>query len=112
MMIHFIAQQATPKQIEEMLETFGDTIKLAVDVKKGVLSGGGEFHADCGAVLLQEGSEQEDIWGADWFPKTREIRFVALVNVRPRQKNRSLEIQEADLRHQVETVIRGILEKK
>ena len=111
-MIHFIKQHATTKQIEEMLETFGDYIKLAVDIKKGVLSGGGEFHADCGAVLLQEGSEQEDIWGADWFPKTREIRFAALINVRPRQKNLSLEVQHVNVRHQVETVIRSLLEKK
>ena len=27
---------------------------------------GGEMHADCEAVLLEDGSRQEDVWGADW----------------------------------------------
>jgi hypothetical protein len=40
-MIHIIRQQATPKQMRDMLETLGSYIKLAVDVELGILAGGG-----------------------------------------------------------------------
>jgi len=42
-----------------MLEALGTYIKLAVDVVRGIFAGGGEYHADCEAVLLEDGSVQE-----------------------------------------------------
>nr|WP_277989900.1 DUF5674 family protein [Phormidium pseudopriestleyi] len=41
-----------------MLETLDDYIKLAVDIERKILAGGGELHADCEAVLLENGSKQ------------------------------------------------------
>ncbi len=46
-----------------MLETLGSYIKLAVDIEREVVAGGGELHADCEQVLLEAGSRQEAIWG-------------------------------------------------
>jgi hypothetical protein len=51
-----------------MLEAQGSYVKLAIDVAQGIVVGGGEYHADCEEVLLGQGSRQEDIWGADWYP--------------------------------------------
>jgi hypothetical protein len=56
---------ATPEQIAEMRTVFGDVTKLAVDLKREILAGGGELHADCEEVLLVDGSRQEDLWGGD-----------------------------------------------
>jgi len=55
-MIHIIRESATSAQIEEMLETLGSYIKLAVDIEQGILAGGGELHADCvsAAVPLRD----------------------------------------------------------
>jgi len=85
-------------------------IKLAVDVRRGVLAGGGELHADCEQELLAEGSQQEDIWGADWYCDTREVGVESLINVRPRQGNASLMIQDPSLRRTVEETVRRLLE--
>ena len=57
--------------MEEMLETLRVYVKLAIDIRRGVLAGGGTLHADCEAVLLEDSSRQEDIWGADWNPHTK-----------------------------------------
>jgi hypothetical protein len=46
-----------------MLEELGIYIKLAVDVERNILAGGGEYHADCEEALLEDGSRQEDVWG-------------------------------------------------
>jgi len=93
-----------------MLEALGEYIKLAVDVEKGIIAGGGELHADCEAALLKEGSSQDNIWGADWYPRTKEVSFESLINIRPRQNNRSMVIQDADLRACVDKIVRGLLE--
>ncbi len=59
-MIYLLKTKATPQQITEMLETLTDYIKTAVDIERGVLAGGA-MHADCEAVLLADGSEQENL---------------------------------------------------
>ena len=105
-MIHIIADRATPQQIREMLETLQTYIKLAVDVHRRVIVGGGAMHADCEAALLEDGSEQKDIWGADWVPDRQTVRFESLINIRSKQGNRSLTITDPALRSKVEAIIR------
>ena len=110
MKIHIVRNHPTPEQIREMLEELETYIKLAVDVERNVLAGGGEYHADCEEVLLEDGSRQEDIWGADWYPESKTVEFVALINIRPRQNNRGMEIEDPELRTKTETIIRRLLE--
>lgn len=110
MKIHLLRERATPAQVAEMLEELQTYIKLAVDVERGVAAGGGEWHADCEQVLLNDGSRQENIWGADWSPSTRQVTFEALINIRPRQNNRGLRIQNPALQKQVEAIVRRVFE--
>ncbi len=107
-MIHIIRIKATPRQIEEMLSTLGTYIKLAVDIQRGILAGGGILHADCESELLEDGSKQEDIWGADWVPESQEVHFEALINIRPRQNNPSMEIRDKNVRLKVESIVKDL----
>ncbi len=109
-MIHVLQAPPTPEQLTQMLEVLGDYIKLAVDVARGVVAGGGEMHADCERALLDEGSRQDDVWGADWVPARRLVLFGSLINIRPRQGNRSMEIQDPTLRARVDGVVRLVFE--
>jgi len=109
--IVLVRDRATPEQIAQMSEAFGEAlIKLSVDVEREILAGGGELHADCEAALLKDGSQQHNIWGADWFPLDREVGLESLINIRPRQQNFTLEIMDPALRSQVETIVRRLLE--
>jgi len=110
MKIHIIRNRATREQIREMLEELATYIKLAVDVNRNTLAGGGEYHADCEEVLLEDGSRQEDIWGADWYSESKTVEFVALINIRPHQGNPGMEIEDLNLRAKVETIVRRCLE--
>lgn len=109
-MIYLLKEKASPEQVKVMLETLSTYIKLAVDVERKVLAGGGVLHADCEAVLLEDGSLQENIWGADWIPNTREVTFESLINIRPRQNNFSMEVEDEMLRSKIEKVVRDIFE--
>jgi hypothetical protein len=95
-----------------MLESYDNYIKIAVDIEKRILAGGGALHADCEAVLLEAGSSQDSIWGADWIPETNEVRFEALINIRPSQGNLSMEIADPDIRSRVEEIVKELLEGK
>jgi hypothetical protein len=79
-------------------------------VAQGSVVGGGEYQADCEEALLEQGSHQEDIWGADWYPESRTVTFGALIHIRPRQGNRSMEVQDPALRVRIEQVVRAVFE--
>jgi hypothetical protein len=74
-MIHLLRERATFQQVKEMLEEYDGMIKIVVDIHRRILSGGGEMHADCESVLLGDGSEQDDLWGANWYPNEQRIAF-------------------------------------
>jgi hypothetical protein len=106
-MVLILTARATPEQVAEMLQVFGTYIKLAVDVERQVVAGGGELHYDCEQALLDDGSRQADVWGADWDP-VGEVRFESLINIRPRQGNPDLELQSPELRERVEHIVRRV----
>ena len=109
-MIYIIRTPATQQQIDEMMQSLETYIKLAVDVERGILAGGGVMHADCEAVLLENGSSQKEVWGADWNPATRQVTFESLINIRPRQSNPSMEILDPQLRDRIAHIVRQLLE--
>ena len=49
-MIHLMREQPTPEQLQEMLEQYAVMIKIVVDIRRELLAGGGEMHADCADV--------------------------------------------------------------
>ncbi len=109
-MIHIISGKATVEEVADMLMTLKTYIKVAVDVRRRVLAGGGAMHADCESVLLDAESQQRDIWGANWYPESREIEYQSLINIRPRRGNRSMIIVDPALREAVAGIIKERLE--
>jgi hypothetical protein len=108
-MIVLLRDKAEPIQIREMLEEYSSMIKIAVDIRRNILAGGGEMNADCEQVMLENGSEQDDIWGANWYPSDQRIEFEALINIRPVLGNRGMLIQSQEIRNAVEAITRSIL---
>lgn len=108
-MIHIIRTRATKQQMEEMLQVLETYVKLAVDRERGILAGGGTLHADCKAVLLEDGSRQEDVWGADWIPGAQQVTFESLINIRPRQNNPSVEMLDSRVRERVGEIVKPLL---
>jgi hypothetical protein len=111
MPIHLLRERATPAQMTEMLAELGSYIKFAVDIQRNIAVGGGELHADCEKILLEDGSRQEDIWGADWDPFSQTVKFEALMNIRPRQNNPAMQILDPAIRAKVEAALRPLMEQ-
>ena len=111
-MILIIREPATSQQIKEMQQALDTYIKLAVDIQRGILAGGGVMHADCESILLEDGSQQDNIWGADWNPASQQVTFESLINIRPRQNNSSMEILDPQRREKVAQTVRKLLEQR
>ncbi|GMV03990.1 MAG: hypothetical protein AMXMBFR53_02720 [Gemmatimonadota bacterium] len=86
---------------------FEDMVKYVVDVERGIAALGGDLHADAEALLLEDGSAQRDLWGANYYPGRGEegcIEYTSLINIRPSQDNPSMEIRDEGVRTRVREV--------
>lgn len=104
-----IRERATKQQIDKMLKTWGVFIKIVVDIEREILAGGAERHYECEQELLKDGSRQRDIWGADWSPYTQEMVFESIINIRPSENNRTMEIQSLLIRERVAQITQRLL---
>lgn len=83
----------TAEEIEKLREKFDVYIKTVIDIRKKGCSAGCDRHFESEAILLKNGSKQEDIWGGGIDLETKIIDCNSFINVRPTQNNTSNEIQ-------------------
>jgi hypothetical protein len=87
---------------------FRDMVKLVVDTRRGLVAVGGELHADAESLLLEQGSSQGDLWGANYYPGRGPegcIEYTALINIRPALGNPGMEIGDPAVRAAVRGVV-------
>lgn len=95
-------------------DQFGDMVKATVDVDRDVLAIGGELHCDEEAMLLEDGSQQEHLWGINIYPgKPEEDRFEfdSMINVRPSQNNRSRGVENPEIRARILRILKSMILK-
>ena len=105
-------QIARQSLIEMAEEQFGDLVKAVVDIEKGIMAIGGGLHSDEEAFLLDRGSNQENLWGINLHPGRdlpEMVEFDSVINIRPRQDNRSRGVEDASLRDKIIGVVRGLV---
>lgn len=109
MKIKIVKQPISQENLKKLAkETFGDMVKAVVDVKRKILALGGQLHFDAETVLLKDGSKQKDIWGINLYPfekKSKFIEYTALINIRPSQDNRDMEILDPKIRNEIKKTI-------
>lgn len=93
---------------------FDDMIKAVVDVEKEVIAVDAELHADIEGFLLDEGSQQADLWGINFLTDEDEIEefveFDSLINIRPKQDNRSRYVESESIRNKILEVVEKWIE--
>ena len=95
------------KKIAE--ERFGDMVKAVVDIEKEIMAVGGEMHADEESFLLDNESAQENLWGINLYPddfnKTNFVEFDSMINIRPRQGNRSRGVDNIETQKRILEIV-------
>ena len=109
MSIKIINKKITESELREIAKDFyTDMIKGVVDIEQGILAMGGEYHMDANMVIIENGSKQQNVWGFNWyFDRTGDerIEYISLINIRPAQGNRTMEVQDAFLCNAMKIII-------
>jgi hypothetical protein len=84
-------------------------IKVVADISRGILAAGGEMHVDEEKILLEDGSMQKYLWGANYYPKENNIEYISIINIRPEANNCSQEISDPLVKGSVRKIIIELL---
>ena len=113
MPIKIIKEKISKEELKKLAkESFGDMFKIVVDIEKKVLAAGGELHADAVKLLLDEKSEGKNLWGANFYPFKpieKRIEYNALINIRPEQNNRKMEIGDEKICNKIKRIVEDLL---
>ena len=73
-MIIKIIDKNNRKELREIAKDFYvDMIKGVVDIERGILAMGGEYHMDANTALIENGSRQQNIWGFNWYFNKKQV---------------------------------------
>lgn len=113
MNIIIVRNTIAKKELAEMAkDQFGDWIKAVVDIEKEIMAVGGDLHADEEAVLLDDSSEQKNLWGINlWLEKSADewIEFDSMINIRSSVGNRSRNIESQEIQEKIRKIIDGLV---
>ena len=104
-----IRKRADEETINKVSQDLNGYVKVAIDIKRGILAAGGTLHVDGEKLMLEDGSRQADLWGGGIDFETGEIDFDSMINIRPAQGNRAREVLDKKIREQMEEIIHRLL---
>ncbi|HTK03817.1 MAG TPA: DUF5674 family protein [Alphaproteobacteria bacterium] len=102
----FFDKPLTKSELEEIQKEFGSYVKITADIENKWIVVGCELHADGEQILLEKGSEQDNIWGGGINFPNKIIDTTAVLNLRPRLGNDSMEILDIQRREKFVSIVR------
>lgn len=110
--IKIVTQKIEKNELEKIAENqFGNMVKAVVDVEKEIMALGGDLHADEEALLLENGSIQENLWGINIYLDREDfLEFDSMINVRPRQENRSRGVENVEIQEKIRKIVNNLVE--
>jgi hypothetical protein len=111
-----IINSQNPLHLNELQEmaaaTFGDMVKAVVDVGQGIMAVDAELHADEEALLIEKGSDQNDLWGINLYPELEGedfVEFDSMINLRPSCGNRSRGVEDTAIRDRIRNIVNRLV---
>lgn len=115
MEIKIIEQKISLKDLQQNAEEmFGQLVKAVVDIDRGLMAVFGELHSDEEALLLENGSKQENLWGINIYPNKAEkdrIEFDSMINLRPAQRNMSRNVDDPKIQKKILEIVNNLIEE-
>ena len=110
--IILIDQPISRQQLKEIAEQcFGDLAKAVVDIEKNIMAVAAELHADEEAFLLDQGSEQKNLWGVNLYPDLNMpdmLEFDSMINIRPSSGNASRNVESPEVRQKITSIVTSL----
>jgi len=112
--VKIIIDKIKISELKEMAKNkFGDFVKAVVDIEKGIMAVDAELHSDQEAILLENGSDQKNLWGVNLYvdlPKDQRVEFDSMINLRPTFGNRSRGVDDPGIQKKIIEVVNQLIE--
>lgn len=113
--MQIIKEQITLAELEKMSkEMFGNLVKAVVDIEKGIMAVDAPMHADEEAMLLENSSKQENLWGINLYPGEAGddfVEFDSMINLRPKQNNRTRSVDNPEIQKKIINIVNQLVIK-
>lgn len=109
-----ITKKVKLEELNKMAKSmFGSLVKAVVDVEKKIMVVDGELHSDEEVLLLQNGSEQKNLWGINIYPEMKEnfIEFDSMINIRPSMGNKTRGVEDEFMKKLITKVVNDLIIK-
>lgn len=112
--VKLVKDKITNAELKKMSKKmFDGLVKAVVDIEKEIMVVDAELHADQEDYLLQQGSEQKNLWGINFYPDQigtdNWLEFDSMINLRPAQNNRSRSVENKEIRERIVEVIEKLV---
>lgn len=113
-MMKIIDKKIRLSELKKMAEDMYDNlVKAVVDVERKIMAVGGELHSDEEAILLENGSKYQNLWGINIYPeKCGEdfIEFDSIINIKPSLGNKSRNVENPEIRKKIIEIVEEFIE--
>jgi hypothetical protein len=110
-----ITDQITIEELREMSQKmFGNLVKAVVDTEKEIMVIDGELHSDEQELLIENGSEYENLWGINIYPDNQNedwIEFDSMINLKPALGYRTRGIDNTEIRGKIIQIVNKLVKK-
>lgn len=111
--MQIVTEKIAVTELKKMSESFSEgLVKAVVDVQQGIMAVDSELHADLEKFLIENGSYQENLWGINIYPDLEDedfVEFDSMINIRPRQNNRSRGVEDPSLRKSILNIVGNLI---
>lgn len=108
-MLTIVRSRLSDEDLKNVAQDFDGYIKVVVDVEREILAAGGTRHFEGEELLLEDGSQQENLWGGGLDLETNEIDYDSMINLRPNHGNASREVLNQGIRQKMDVIVRKML---
>ena len=113
--MRIITEEISINELKDMPGNyFDEMIKGVIDIKREILALDAPMHADEEAVLIENGSRQDDLWGINIYPlndNNNLIEFESLINIKPQLNNRSITIQSKEIKERINSILDKMIKR-
>lgn len=93
---------------------FGKLVKAVIDIDREIMAIDAELHVDLEDLLLENESEQDNLWGINFhptkFPNIDWVEFDSMINVRPVRGNTSRYVENEQIRKKILSVVNKLVQ--
>lgn len=102
-------------ELKEMAKKmFDNLVKAVVDIEKEIMAIDGGLHSDELELLMEEGSNSENLWGINICPEKEAEKFIefdSMINIRPAAENRIRGIESKEIREKIINIVNKLVVK-